>query len=229
MSEAEAQREETAFHEAGHVVALYAQGFDLGAASIGADLDFVGRVASPIPEFLRDRLDILEYMGEGGEEYIKRQTIVALSGVKAIEILTGSVKDIDPDSETQLGGSDYSRLNLWLPLLGPPDEYEAILNDLQARTDRVLQQNWNAVRKVAEALLESEDMATEEVRSVLEEAGCARDYTPIRRVHLSVEMDRLRDRRLELMQEIQGVEERILAVESELASLPPEAQGESRV
>jgi len=206
MNEAEGWREETAYHEAGHVVALYAQGFDLGDASIAANMDSVGRVATPLPKALSERLDVLEYMGNDGEEFAMRQIVVAFSGVKAIEILTGRVSAINPDTEPELVGSDYWRLSIWLPMLGPPagdrdiynntqDLYnpssQAHTDEAQARTDRLLRENWNAVRSVAEALLEHGEMEAGAIRSVLEKAGCARDDAPIRRVFLEVEQDRL--------------------------------------
>jgi hypothetical protein len=48
MNEAEALRVETAYHEAGHAVALYALGLDVGDASIAANEDSAGRVGMPV-------------------------------------------------------------------------------------------------------------------------------------------------------------------------------------
>lgn len=196
MSEAEGTVD-TAYHEAGHAVALYTLGFDVGDVSIAADQDSVGRVDTPVPDVLADRLDILEYMGEDGKEFMRRQIIVVLSGVKAIEVLTGRVRDIDLDTLTESPGTDYSRLNLWLPMLAPPEGYQAVFDETQAGADRVLRENWNAVRAVAEALLEREEMDAAAVRSVLEDVGCVRDDAPIRRLLLNIEGDKLRERKFE--------------------------------
>ena len=77
----------------------------------------------------------------------------AISGVLAAEILTGRVNPLTPDTWTELEGTDYSRLNLRLPMLAPPEGYQAVFEEAQGVGDRVLRGNWGAVRAVAKAFL----------------------------------------------------------------------------
>lgn len=207
------ERIETAYHEAGHVVAMHALGFDLGDTSITADQDSAGRIASPHPD---DRLfDVLEYMGEDGQEFMLRQVAVALSGVRAVELLSGRTDEMSADTWTQLPGSDYSLLNQWLPRLGTTGEWDAIMQRAWEQVDRVLRGNWSAVRAVEETLLEREELDAATLRSLLEESGCSRDDAPIRRVVLDDKAERLRERRDELLKESEPKNE-IVGVEREL-------------
>jgi hypothetical protein len=62
-------------------------------------------------------------------------------------------------------------------------------------------------------------------RSILEEAGCARDDAPIRRVYLEVQGDLLRERRSELRtegdteNEMEGLQARLASIDAELEEL----------
>jgi hypothetical protein len=147
-------RMETAYHEAGHATALHALGFDLGDASIVAAEGHLGRVATPLDEALIDRLDMLEYLGEDGQTFMVRQIAVAFSGVKAVEILTGRGLDPkSPDMDTRLPGSDFYSLNTWLPMAAGPEDPSIVYNQAWDEAERVLRENWDAVRAVADALL----------------------------------------------------------------------------
>ena len=128
-----------------------------------------------------------------------------------------------------LPGSDASRLKLWLPLADEdPEEQPLFYDRAWNEAKRVLQENWGAVRALAEALLEHEELDAVAVRSVLEEAGCARDYAPVRRVFLEVEGERLREQRSKLRtqgdpeNQMEGLQERIASTDNELDALRPE-------
>ena len=118
--------------------------------------------------------------------FIVRQIDVALSGVKAVEILTG--REHDPQSsdvQTWLPGSDYYRLNWLLPMVAEgTEEMSRVLTQEWKETENVLRENWDAVRALAEALLDRGKLDAAAVRSILEETGCARDEAPIRWVVL---------------------------------------------
>lgn len=226
------ERTETAYHEAGHAAALYALGLDLGDTSIVPSEDAHGRMGTPIDEALDDRQDMLEYLGEDGQMFMVRQIAVAFAGVIAVEILTG--REHDPqsaDTQTQLPGSDWYRLNKWLPMAAGPGEMSEVYNQAWDEAERVLRENWDAVRAVAEALLERQELSAADVRSILEEAGCTRDDAPIRRVYLEVKGDKLRERRSELRtqgdpkNEMEGLQERIASVDDELEILRQEETG----
>jgi hypothetical protein len=226
------QRTEIAYHEAGHAVALHALGFDLGDASIVASEDHLGRVGTPIEEAVAERLDMLEYLGDDGQLFMVRQIAVAFAGVKAEEILTG--REQDPRSanmQTWLPGSDWSRLNIWLPMAAGSEELSLVYDQAWDEAERVLRENWGAVRALAEALLDRQELTAAAVRSVLEEAGCARDEAPIRRVVLEVQGDKLRERRVTLMtegdpeNELEGLQERIARTDTELETLRQEEMG----
>lgn len=219
-------RTETACHEAGHATALYALGFDLGDASTVADEDHLGRVATPLGEALFDRLDMLEYLGEDGQTFMVRQIAIAFSGVKAVEILTRRELDPNsPDMDTRLPGSDFYRLNTWLPMAAGPQDQSIVYNQAWDEAEHVLRENWDAVRAVAEALLDREGLSAEATRSILEEAGCARDDAPIRRVYLEVQGDILREQRSELRtegdpeNEMEGLQARLASIDAELEAL----------
>jgi hypothetical protein len=224
------ERTETAFHEAGHEAALYALGFDLGEASIVASEEHLGLMGTPIDQDLVDRLAVMRDLGEDRQKFFVRQIAVAFAGVKAEEILTG--REHDPrssDTQTWLPGSDWYRLQLWLPLAAEdPDEQPEVCDQAWDEAERVLRENWDAVRALAEALLEHEELDAAAVRSVLEETGCARDEAPIRRVFLEVEGERLRERRSKLMSEgdpeneLEALQERIASMGNELDLLRPE-------
>ncbi len=220
------ERVETAYHEAGHAVALYSLGFDLGDASIVAEGVSLGRVGTPMEEAVAERLDVLEYLGEDGETFAVRQIMVAFSGVKAVEVLTK--REHDPrasDVQFSLPGSDWSRLNLWMPMVAGPDEHSEVYDRAWREAERVLRQNWEAVRAVADALLERGGLDVATLRAALSEAGCDRDEAPIRRVALEIEGDMLRERRFELMEEgdpnneMEEVQERIERGDRELRQL----------
>jgi len=232
MTGAEEERVETAYHEAGHAVALYALGFDLGGATIVSGRDHLGRVGTPTNEAVAERLDVLEYLGEDGETYLMRQIVLAFSGVKSVEILTG--QDHDPragDVQFWLPGSDWHRLNTWLPMLAAPEDYPSVYDKTWDEAERVLRENWGAVSAVAAALLERGELDAATLRSTLREADCARDDAPIRRVVLIIEGDLLRERRMQLMvegdpgNELEGVQERIERNGRELQELYGEEDG----
>lgn len=220
------EREETAYHEAGHAAAVYALGFDLGGVTIVSGEDYLGRLSTPRAEAVAERQDMLEYLGEDGETYMMRQIMVAFSGVKAIEMLTG--QEHDPrasDVQFWWPGSDWNRLNTWLPMLAAPEDQPKVYDEAWDETERVLRENWHAVEAVAQALLDREELDAEALRSILEEAGCARDDAPIRRVVLEIEGDLLRERRFELRDggdsedEMEELEKRIADTDRELDEL----------
>lgn len=222
----DAARVETAYHEAGHAVALYRLGFDVESASIAPDGGSQGRVARGFPEVLLDRLDILEYSGEDGREFARRQIVGAFSGVKAIEILTNRTDtSYSLDTETLYQGSDWSQLNLWLPFVGRSEEYQTIYEQALDEADRVLRENWDTVMAVAEALLEREDLDAQALHTLFEKTGCSRSDAPIRRLLLGLEHDRLLERHGELSvegdpkHESEGLEQRMLRIEEELEVL----------
>jgi len=73
------ERTETAYHEAGHAVALYALGFDLGDVSIVASEEHLGLIGIPIDKALADRLDMLKF-SEDGETFIVRRIAGVFAG-----------------------------------------------------------------------------------------------------------------------------------------------------
>ncbi len=225
------EREETAYHEAGHAVALYALGFDLGGASIVADGDHLGRVVTPMDEAVAQRLDVLEYLGEDGETYMERQIMAALSGVKAVEILTG--REHNPqasDVQFWLPGSDWNRLNRWLPMLAAPKDYPKVYGEAWTEAERVLRDNWQAVVAVAQALLERGELDAAALRTTLERAGCARDEVTVSWVTLTINRDVLMERLMRLEEEgdpdneMEAVLERIERGDRELRRLRGEEE-----
>jgi hypothetical protein len=216
------ERTETAYHEAGHAVALYSLGFDLGDVSIVPSEEHLGLIGIPIDEALADRLDMLKF-SDDGETFIVRRIAGVFAGVRAVEILTG--REHDPrssDTQTSFPDSDWSQLNLWLPLAEEdPDEQPLFYDQAWDEAEHVLRENWGAVRALAEALLERQELSAAAVRSILQEAGCARDEAPIRRVVLEVQEDKLRERLHKLMSEgdpeneMEGLQERLASTKNE--------------
>jgi hypothetical protein len=224
------ERTETAYHEAGHAATLYALGFDLGDASIVAGEDHLGRMGTPIDEDLVDRLAVMRDLAEDREKFIVRQIAVAFAGVRAVEILTG--REHDPqssDMQKWIPGSDSSRLKVWLPLAEEdPVEQPLFYDQAWDEAKLVLRENWDAVRALAQALLEHEELDAADVRSILEEAGCTRDDAPVRRVYLEVMGEKLREQRSELRtqgdpeNEMEGLQEMIASMDDELKALRQE-------
>lgn len=225
MSDTEARREETAYHEAGHAVAFYRLGLDVESASIAPEGDSLGRVARPLPETLVNRLDVLDY-SEDGREFARHMIVGAFSGVKVVEILTGC--DYDPhslDTRPMFPGSDWSELNLWLPLIGPPKEYERIYEQAWDEADRVLRESWDTVVAVAEALLERETLDEPALRTIFEYTDCSLVDARVRCLLLDLERDLFCERGTALVmeggseREIHDLEQKVQRIDEELERL----------
>jgi hypothetical protein len=143
-------------------------------------------MGTPMDENLVDRLAVMRDLAEDREKFIVRQ--IAFAGVRAVEIFTR--REHDPwssDTQAWLPDSDWSRLNLWLPLAAEdPEEQPLFYDQAWDEAKPLLRENWGAVRALVQALLEREELDAADVRSILEEAGCTRDDAPVRRVYLEV-------------------------------------------
>jgi len=150
------QREETAYHEAGHAVACYVLKYVFEEVSIIRGEGFEGKLyANGIPEDLKERLVQKEILSPVDTKLIHEYIIISWAGFASEYRFTG---------KPNLDGSTRDlRLAYLLAFhLDRPDkEYEEEAKEL-------IYSNWKKVEAVAQALLESQTLTAQQVQEICE-------------------------------------------------------------
>jgi cell division protease FtsH len=179
----EDQRRNVAYHEAGHAIAvnyLMPEQRIVRATIIrrGGALGYV------LPTF---NFEVYSYP----LKMIVRTIMVSLAGDVATKILTGE--------QWSGAGSDFNKVRraLWglasQGYFGPPvsdlskptdlinvyhKEMKHFWHDCERQTTRLLENHWQEVVAIAEALLEDGDLSGQEVRDLIKEAAAANGHLP---------------------------------------------------
>lgn len=209
----------TAYHEAGHAVALYAKGIPILIVSIVEDEGSRGRVVQEKePEYWRH--------WDGARENMRALLVSDLAGVQAVEKLTGQpARSNVPNMDVGMHGSDYrNAVTTALEELAGNDEAQRAEEWKQAEIEAewLLRKNWTAVEAVAEQLLGYKTLDAAALKAVLEDADCERDDSAVRRAFMEEEHEQLVGRRFRLVMRIEklnntgAAENEIKAVYQEL-------------
>ena len=159
--------EETAYHEAGHMVAAWDLGLPVAGATIVPDSDSFGHVRVPF----EDRVRYADWVDEDG--YLEAFLVVYFAGVAAGEKHTG-VPTPEVAVELSLGdpGTDhYNAADLILSLAGDdPDSQEEVGARAQRHARFLVEARWEQVEAVAAVLLERETLEEGVCRQALKDA-----------------------------------------------------------
>jgi ATP-dependent Zn protease len=150
--------EEVAYHEAGHVVVGHRLGVELASVDILRDGEGGnGHTVFNVPSWFRPSAHLDDrrrrYAGAVVTTFLAGP--VAEAGVAGFHNLEGSGYDLDAVARE------------WLRLLEPPERYESRLEELTARAEGLVGENWPAIEKVAKALLERRRLTGAEARDLL--------------------------------------------------------------
>ncbi len=163
------ESKETAYHEAGHMVAAWELGLSITGATIVPDPDKGHQGHVEVPK--EDRVRYADWADEHESLYARLVTYFA--GTAA------SVKFTDvplPDEAMQVAlespGSDYYNISdLILSVAGPdPKKQQEVGDRAQRHASFLIRARWGQVGAVAEALIERKTLDAAECRRVLEEA-----------------------------------------------------------
>jgi hypothetical protein len=152
------RRQASAYHEAGHAVAAWKLGYRSISASIVAVDDSVGEVRHENPYGNNARYDGSEL----GRLRIERAIIIRLAGPIA-------QKRYRPTSWRRWqGGADYAvAADLALQVWDSGEIASAFLKWLDLRAKALVEQNWPAVERLANALLQKRGAVNEDEIALL--------------------------------------------------------------
>ena len=170
MKKEQIHLEQTAYHEAGHIVVQLVQGYTIDRASIEAEEDSLGRVHKALPLLYED------FSTSGKRE--KRKTVEAF--IRASYAGYEAECLYDPAAEEFRSEGDFSQA--WsLPRdhgIAPrgcayigDDVYERYLQRLRKEAKRLVRKHWNLIVAIAQELLETKEVSDEQARKVLIPAG----------------------------------------------------------
>jgi ATP-dependent Zn protease len=150
--------EEVAYHEAGHVVVGHRLGVELASVDILSDgQGGNGHTVFNVPRWFRPSAT----MDERRRRYAEAVVTTFLAGpiaearVAGFHNLEGSGYDLDAVARE------------WLRLLEPPERYEAQLDELTAEAEKLVDENWPAIERLAQALLERRRLTGAEALQLL--------------------------------------------------------------
>jgi ATP-dependent Zn protease len=160
--------EQTAIHEAAHMVVAWEQGLAVTGATIvpAPEEEYRGRVLVPVEE----RVLRADWADE--HEYLYAHLVAIYAGIAASEIYTGSLMS---QAEVQMAleqyGSDYFRVGDFVLSLGGPEEagQAALVERARGHARTLVTTQWDRIKRVADVLLERETLDEGGCRRVLEE------------------------------------------------------------
>ena len=160
---------QTAYHEAGHMVAAWELGLNVLGATIvpNPDAGYAGRVIVPV----EDRVRYADWV-ESEEEYLYAHMVMCYAGIEAGERYVGEPM---PELNIELGlvgsDSDDGRIADLLLTIAGPDEDEQIETGERANrhAKNLVSSRWSQIVAVAETLIARETLDERECREVLEE------------------------------------------------------------
>jgi hypothetical protein len=158
--------ETTAYHEAGHAVAMYLLGRRFSKISILPDEDSEGRVTLPDSYWEPFGPDSI-YAG-ATKDRILTEVMIGLAGQVAVYNLTARQDYARMGSVDDLWGADL--LARWV--CSSHGETDAYLDRLRIRTRNLLlrRAHWAAVEALAKALLEQEEMGYRKASEIISDA-----------------------------------------------------------
>ena len=139
-----------AYHEAGHAVAAHMQGYRLRAVSIVATQGRLGycRLASPGLETLLERAPRGRGLTPTHAVHLHALVVISLSGSAALRLAGLSVGSESDDVTARRLIQRLLGVNL-----GEQESGDRLLARLTGEAETLLRTHWNAVERVAEALL----------------------------------------------------------------------------
>ncbi|MBA2692545.1 MAG: hypothetical protein H0U65_08645 [Rubrobacter sp.] len=149
----------TAYHEAGHIVAAYASGLEVGWATIEPTEDALGRAHTPLRD---DIAYVWECSNESeDDEYLEKHLVCLVAGAKAEELLTGEEHDLE--------GTDFERAaDFVLHLAGSEEERQLeVSGKAFDEAERLLRRNWHVVERLAAQLAEHRTLSAERVVEIV--------------------------------------------------------------
>lgn len=155
--------EDTAYHEAGHVIAHFVQGLTIDNVSIVAADDYFGICYSPPPM-------LYETTGARERRQVARASIVAsYAGYEAEQMLNPNAPDYhgrdDYENAFELS-REFGVLPRRCSFVG--DEFHmAYLRRLQGEARSLVRKNWDKVQAIAQALIKNNSLSREEAESIL--------------------------------------------------------------
>ena len=162
------QGKQTAYHEAGHMVAAWELGLNVLGATIVPDPEagYAGRVVVPV----EDRVRYADWV-ESEYACLFAHMVMRYAGMEAGEKYAGAPM---PEMNIDLGfagpDSDYGHIADALLSIAGPDEQEQIETSEHARrhAHHLVSSRWSKIEAVAETLMERETLDERECREVLE-------------------------------------------------------------
>ena len=150
--------EEVAYHEAGHVVVGHLLGVELASVDILRDGEGGnGHTIFNVPPWFRPSATLDERRRRYAEAVVTTFLAgpIAEARVAGFHNLEGSGYDLDAVARE------------WLRLLEPPERYEARLDELTVRAEALVDENWPAIERLAQALLERRSLTGAEALQLL--------------------------------------------------------------
>jgi ATP-dependent Zn protease len=150
--------EEVAYHEAGHVVGGHRLGVELASVDILRDGEGGnGHTVFNVPPWFRPGANLDDRRRRYAEAVVTTFLAgpIAEARVAGFPNLQGSGYDLDAVARE------------WLRLLEPPKRYEVRLKELTARAEALVEENWPAIERLAQALLERRRLTGAEALQLL--------------------------------------------------------------
>ena len=159
---------QTAYHEAGHMVAAWELGLNVLGATIVPDpvAGYAGRVVVPV----EDRVRYADWV-ESEQAYLYAHMVMSYAGMEAGEKYVGApVPELNIDLGFAGPDSDYGQIADALLEIAGPDEQEQLETSERARrhAELLVSSRWSKIEAVAETLMERETLDERECREVLE-------------------------------------------------------------
>jgi ATP-dependent Zn protease len=159
---------QTAYHEAGHMVAAWELGLNVLGATIVPDPEagYAGRVVVPV----EDRVRYADWV-ESEHAYLYAFMVMSYAGIEAGEKYVGVPM---PEMNIDLGfvgpNSDCGQIADVLIAIAGPQEQEQIETGERAQRHarNLVASRWSAIEAVAQTLMERETLDERECREVLE-------------------------------------------------------------
>jgi ATP-dependent Zn protease len=150
----------TAHHEAGHAVVSFVLGRAVRGISIIGDRETLGRTSHwPVGSWFRPDVEL----DRRHRQFIERDIIILLAGVEAERKYRGRYDHLGAQPDREMVA------DLALSATGSV-ETDAYVLRLALRAERLVEDNWSAIKVVAACLLEERNMGPGRARETLQAA-----------------------------------------------------------